>query len=80
MKMVKTVKIYSFTPVYFHIYLDIPYIHTRLKTQNEMIVTFKYHLRQIFILTRTVENKNMVVGKPQKMILFIISTYSEGLR
>lgn len=51
------------------------YIHTRLKTQNEMIVTFKSHLRQIFILTRTVENKNIVVGKPQKMVLFIISTY-----
>lgn len=75
MKMVKTVKIYSFTPVYFHIYLYIMYIHTRLKTQNEMIVTFKSHLRQIFILTRTVENKNIVVGKPQKMVLFIISTY-----
>lgn len=45
-----------------------------------MIVTFKSHLRQIFILTRTVENKNTVVGKPQKMILFIISTYSEGFK
>lgn len=44
-------------------------------------ITFKSHLRQIFILTRAVENKkNIVVGKPQKMILFIISTYSEGLR